>query len=79
MYLGHGFGWGMGYAWPIGIIVLAVLIYILVKLLAPANGHYTHRHSSSALDILKRRYANGEISREEFDRVAKELSHYGEF
>lgn len=81
MYLGHGLGWGMGFAWPIGIIVMAIVIYLLIKVFAPSDGRYNHRHthSSSAMDLLKRRYANGEISKEEFDRIAKDLSHYGEY
>jgi len=36
------------------------------------RGHY-YKSSESPLDILKKRYANGEIGKEEFDKMNRDL------
>ena len=84
---GHGNGgwWGPGMM-PFGgmgmIIVLifaAFLIIILLRVLrnlpppARQNGAYPE---DSPLDILKKRYARGEINDEEFNKMKKELQDH---
>ncbi len=65
-----GFG-GMGFGW---IIWLALIVggYLLLRgrinLNTPDNGG-----NLSALEILKQRYARGEISKDEFERMKKDL------
>lgn len=63
MYGFGGHGWGMGFGWLFGIIVLFLFISIISKTIS-------HTHPSeqkSALDILKERYARGEINTAEFE------------
>lgn len=76
----------MGGGWLIGLIVL-VLILLLVGggiaavvwfvLQSSRNSRQGAgqelRRESEALEILRRRYAAGEIDREEFQRVREEL------
>ncbi len=50
-----------------GLVVLAVW---LIRQLGPSSRH----RSDEALDILRERYASGEISREEFERIHEDLS-----
>jgi len=69
-----GFGSGMGSGmWILGLIfwimILAGLI-LLIKYLWEGGGA---RKEESALDILKKKYARGEISKEEFDEKKKDI------
>jgi len=56
-----------------GLLLLAGIVLIVVWLAtryrAPSGGA-----GESPLDILKARYARGEISREEFERMKQDLS-----
>ena len=74
MHFGNMGGWGMGLWWIGGLIILGLFIWLIVSL----SGHnINHRdfQQESPLDILKKRYARGEISKEEFDRITADL-HY---
>ena len=63
--------WGMGFGWLTGLVFLVVLIWLVIRTL---NHDYYHRgHSSSAMDILKERYAKGEISKEEFEEKRQQI------
>lgn len=57
-----GGGWMMLIWWF--VIIAAIVLFIK---LIPSRGEYTHSREESPLDILKKRYANGEISREEYE------------
>lgn len=58
----------MGLFW-VGVIVLAVW---LVRNLFPSQTRHT-QGSLSAREILAQRYARGEISKEEYDRMLSDL------
>lgn len=67
---GHwGWGWGMGMI-LIWILIIAGII-VLVKWISGQKS--SSLPEDSALDIIKRRYARGEISREDFERMKKDL------
>lgn len=59
-----GYSWGMGFGWLLGIIILGICIWLFTKMINQANKTNPFEHKS-ALDILKERYARGEISKEE--------------
>ena len=52
--------------------VLALLIYVAVR--ATINRVGSDSKSNDPVDILQRRYARGEIDKEEFDRRMKDLT-----
>ena len=69
-------GWGvMGGFMGIGMIIFwGLIIWGIVALVrggAPGN-HYSGQ-SDSALEVLKRRYARSEISKEEFEEKKRDL------
>ena len=72
MYPFFGHGWGMGFGWILGLAILVVVIWIIVKALNQSTSNNQQR-DKSALDILKERYAKGEIDKEEFDLKKKDL------
>jgi putative membrane protein len=67
----YGFGNGGMFMWIIFVIVIGLLIYFVVQ--AQKTKGQTPTQNESHLDILKRRYAKGEITREEYERMKKEL------
>ena len=53
--------------------VIVVIAIVLVIRYATRMKHLGQGPMEAPLDILKRRYAKGEISKEEFDRMREDL------
>ncbi len=70
---GIGWGWiGLGVVHMVLFWALVILALVaLVKWLAPGAGSLSEQR---AIDILKARYAKGELTREEFERLKRELA-----
>jgi len=64
MHYGYG-GWLMGL---ILVIVIAMAIYFIVQAQRGGSSRET------PLEILNKRYAKGEITKEEYDRLRRDLS-----
>ena len=74
MHFGNMTGWGMGFWWIGGLILLGLFIWLIVSI----SGHNTNHQDfpkDSPPDILKKRYARGEISKEDFDRMSADLRY----
>ena len=70
---GYGMnGWGMGWWWIIGIIIIAFIVWVVVKTMNNNRSNIS-APGKSALDILKERYARGEINKEEFEEKKNNL------
>ena len=66
-----GYGYGGGFMWLILLIVIGILIYFVLQ--ASKSKGFTGSTTETPLDILKKRYAKGEITKEEFDRMKADI------
>lgn len=75
-YMGNGWGWWMvfGWIWMVvfwGLIIWAVYT-VISRLSAPRGGGTADQ--SSAMEILERRYASGELTHEQFEEMRRRLT-----
>jgi putative membrane protein len=77
-FVHEGMGWWMifGGIWMLVFwgAIIALIIWGIKKLTERRNSGHGPQVKSDPLDIAKERYARGEISREEFDQIRKDLS-----
>jgi putative membrane protein len=71
-------GFGI-FGWIIGIIFWVLLICLIVGLIRHfvsnrEESEDSGESSNRALEILKERYAKGEISHQEFDKIKKDIA-----
>jgi putative membrane protein len=78
-----GWGWmhgGMGLPfWLLGagfrlVFLAAVVVGIVFLVRSFGRQGWRGHHEESALDILQKRYARGEITREQFEEMKRSLS-----
>lgn len=65
----HGFEgmvFGMGWGWIVFLFILTAVIWLVVRV-SNQNTRQNSPDNKSALDVLKDRYARGEIGKEEFE------------
>lgn len=80
MFHGSGtmYGWGMGpVGWIFMILVWGVIIFVLILavrwVIQQGNPGNKKQAPQAPLEILKARYARGEISRDEYDQMKRDL------
>ncbi len=69
MHWPGNYGFGMGFGWIFMILFWLVVILIVVALVKKVGSG----EKETAEDILKKRYARGEISKDEFERLKKDI------
>jgi len=75
-------GFWMLFMIPIGLIVLFVIAYVIWRSCGWGGGcgssHYGHYNSygdkENAMEILRQRYARGEISKEQYEQMKKDIT-----
>lgn len=79
MWDGHdGMGWWMMWGSVLWLLFIFAVVFLVARL---STGSGQQRHPTeqapqreTPLDIARRRYASGEISREEFEQIRRDLS-----
>jgi putative membrane protein len=74
MHWDYGWGAGFGFGWLLMILFWALVILGIVYLVKGIAGSAKKgEKEETALDILKKRYAKGEIGKEEFDKMKDDI------
>ncbi len=72
MYGEHMYGFGGVFMWLFWILIIVVVVWV-IKAAASSGCNNPSEKRQTALDILKERYAKGEIDQEEFERKRKDI------
>lgn len=77
-------GFGQGKMWFMPIICIAICVIVFLVFRSSGRGPFSsdrtnrmdnsNKVNSSAIDILNSRYAKGEINKEEYERMKKDIS-----
>lgn len=63
---------GFGFLFP--ILIVGVLVYAFLNMDSLKRNDVFHRSGKDANQVIKERYAKGEIDDEEFERMKRKLS-----
>jgi putative membrane protein len=66
-------GWGGGLMMILWLVFIAVIVYWIIRAANRNANQPPSQQSESPMDILKKRYARGEISKEEFNERKRDL------
>ncbi|MEO6761161.1 MAG: SHOCT domain-containing protein [Candidatus Saccharimonadales bacterium] len=72
-------GWGgnsTGYSpwgWLLMFVIMVLVILGIILLIRYATNNQANKNSSDALDILKQRYAKGDITKKQFDEMKQDI------
>lgn len=77
--MGDGWGWWMLVGWAWMVLFWGLIIWAVYTVIARVGGRETPAAPGpaepSAMDILERRYASGELGHEEFEEMRRRLAN----
>lgn len=66
----------IGAGWICGLLILALIVGVAIRAMTSPGGNNGESESEDkALEILRKRYAAGDITEEEFEHMKEELEH----
>ena len=63
---------GGGFMWLFWLFLIAI-IFLAIKMVAGTGGSGNTKQRETPIEILEKRYANGDINKEEFEQRRKDL------
>lgn len=70
----HDMFGGMWFGWIFWIIIIVVIVWAVIQFINKTQQRPpVSKPEERPMDILKKRYAKGEISKEEFEKMKKDL------
>jgi len=70
--MGYG-GWAMMLMWLVVVVAVLIIVYVLLVRRSGDGLSESSGMGETPLEILKKRYARGEISKEAFDRMKDDI------
>lgn len=64
-----GWGFGMGFGWLIPVVVIGLIVWVVMTVTRSQQ----FERGDRSLAILKERYARGEIDRDTFEAMRRDL------
>ncbi len=77
---GNGFPWWVFLMMPFMMLGMGLMMWLMMRMMMMGMDDHSGSHGTadpevdSPLDIARRRYARGEITREEFEQLQRDLS-----
>lgn len=68
----HDHYWGSPMMWFIWLPIVLIIIFAAIRM-NTFSGRENTPPKDSAMDTLKKRYAKGEITKEEFEKIKEDL------
>jgi len=70
----HDMGFGMmGFGWIFWLVLIVGVVYLVLNNKSRHKSIGEMNNIDTPLDILKKRYANEEINKDEFERIKNDL------
>ena len=63
---------GMWFSWIFWIIIIVLVVWLIVD--RSNKNKLNYPQQETAFDILRKRYAKGEITKEQFEQMKKDLT-----
>ncbi len=69
-----GMGWWMVFAGSMWLLLLLLIVIAVLTIARPGSSRNEQQSLHDPLEIARRRYAQGEINREEFEQLRRDLA-----